>query len=155
TVALQLSSVAGDTVIAREIVTEARGAFVPSLGLRAVTKLMATLLQPKALDVSPLSNRQPASVVNFLQGEHEHRRMQFSAALDHYKAAVRLDSSLALAALRGAQSADWLSRSDQDSALVDVALKHEPSLPLLQRMIARGLRAYVFGDADSAVYYFE
>ena len=81
--------------------------------------------------------------------------MQFSAALDHYKAAVRVDSSFALAALRGAQSADWLSSSDQDSALVEVALSHEPSLPLLQRMIARGLRAYVIGNADSAVYYFD
>ena len=154
TVALQLSSVAGDTVIARSIVTEARGAFIPSLGLRAVTKLMAALLQPKATDVSPLSNSQPA-VVNFLQGEHEYRRMQFPAALDHYKAAVRVDSSFALAALRGAQTAGWLSRADQDSALVEVALSHEPSLPLLQRMIARGLRAYVIGNADSAVYYFE
>ena len=48
-------------MIARSIVTDARGAFIPSLGLRAVTKLMAALLlQPKAADVSPLSNRQPA-----------------------------------------------------------------------------------------------
>ena len=156
TVALQLSSVSEDSVVARSTVTEARTAFIPNLGLRAVARLMSALLQPgRTVDVSALSDRQPASVVNFLQGEHEYRRMQFTPALAHYKASVRMDSTFALAALRGAQSADWLSRADEDSALVEIALSHEVSLPLLQRMIARGLRAYVIGNADSAVYYFE
>ena len=156
TVALQLSSVLGDSVVARATVTDGRGAFIPNLGLRAVATLMPPLLQPGSnVDVSALSDRQPAGVVNFLQGEHDYRRMQFTTALAHYKAAVKMDSAFALAALRGAQSADWLSRPDEDSALVEIALSHEPSLPLLQRMIARGLRAYVIGDADSAVYYFE
>jgi tetratricopeptide (TPR) repeat protein len=154
-VALQLSSAAKDSVVARSIVTERRGAFIASLGLRAVAKLMTALLQPKPDDVSPLGDRQTASVVNFLLGESEYRRMQFSAALDHFKTAVRQDSSFALAALLGAQSADWLSRSDQDSALVEVALSHEASLPLLQQMIARGFHAYVIGNADSAVHYFK
>jgi tetratricopeptide (TPR) repeat protein len=154
-VALQLSSVAGDSVIARAIVNDGRGAFIPSLALKAVTKLMAGWLQPKPDDVSPLGDRQPASVVNFLQGEAEYRRMQFPAALVHFKAAVRQDSSFALAALLGAQAADWLSLSDQDSALVEVAMSHEASLPLQQQMIARGLQAYIIGNADSAVYYFD
>jgi tetratricopeptide (TPR) repeat protein len=105
--------------------------------------------------MSTLSDRQPASVTNFLLGEREYRRMQFPAALAHYNAAVLTDSAYALAALRGAQSAGWLSNSDDDSALVEIALTHERSLPLLQQMIARGLRAYVIGDADSAVHYLE
>jgi tetratricopeptide (TPR) repeat protein len=70
-------------------------------------------------------------------------------------AAVRMDSSFALAALRGAQAADWLSAPDQDSALVEIALSHSASLPLLQLTVARGLRAYVIGNADSAIYYFQ
>lgn len=154
-VSLELSSVAGDSVIAGKTETAARGAFIPNLALRAVTTLMMTLLKTKTLDVSPLSNRPAAAVLNFLQGEADYRRMDFAKALEHDSAAVSMDSSFALAALRGAQSADWLSRPDRDSALVEMALSHEASLPVLQRMIARGLRAYANGDADSAVHYLE
>jgi len=154
-VALELSSVEGDSAIAAKTETGPRGAFIPSLALRAMTTLMTPVLQLKALDISPLSNRPPTAVLNFLQGEADYRRMDFAKALDHDSAAVAMDSSFALAALRGAQSADWLSLPKRDSALVEVALSHEPSLPPLQRMIARGLRAYTNGDADSAVYYLE
>jgi tRNA A-37 threonylcarbamoyl transferase component Bud32/tetratricopeptide (TPR) repeat protein len=156
TVVLRLYSVGRDSMVTTKRVTDRRGASLLDLGLRAVALLMPALLQPgHDIDLSALADRKPAAAVNFVLGEHEYRRMQFRPALDHYKAAVRLDSVFALAALRGAEAADWLSRFDEDSALVQIALANEQTLPPAYRPIARGLHAYLIGSADSAVHYFE
>jgi tetratricopeptide (TPR) repeat protein len=156
TVGLRLYSVGGDSMVSATTVTARRDVSPLDLGLRAVALLMPPLLEPvRDIDLTVLSARKPAAVVNFLQGEHEYRRMQFTTALAHYKAAVGQDSVFALAALRGAEAADWLSQSDNDSALVEIALSHEQTLPPAYRPLARGLHAYLNGSADSAVHYFE
>jgi serine/threonine protein kinase/tetratricopeptide (TPR) repeat protein len=155
-VVLRLHSVGRDSTVTAKTVSGRRDASLLDLGLRAVALLMPALLQPgHDIDLSALADRHPIAAVNFVLGEHEYRRMQFKLALDHYKAAVRLDSAFALAALRGAEAADWESRFDDDSALVQIALSNEQTLPPAYRPIARGLHAYLVGNADSAVHYFE
>ena len=153
TVVLRLHDVQGDSIIKRTGASAAsRGASLPQLGLRAVSDLLPALLAPgQRVDLSALSERKPAAVANFLQGEREYRRMRFTRALDYYRAAVRDDSALALAALKGAQAANWPQGSTEDQQLVEVALQRESLLPRKQALFARGLRDYFTGAADSAV----
>ena len=157
TVVLRLYSVAGDSLVRR---AGASGPIAPGslprLGLRAVGDLLPALLEPgRRIDLSALGDRHPTAVANFLQGEREYRRMQFAAALEHYRNAVRQDSAFALAALRGAQAANWLGRFGEDTELIDVAVRREELLPPMHVPIARGLNAYLTGAGDSAVHYLE
>jgi hypothetical protein len=71
--------------------------------------------------------------------------------LEHYRRAVREDSSLARAALKGAQAANWRESNQEASQLVDVALESRRWLPPRYATFARGLRAYLAGAGDSAV----
>ncbi|MEK7403362.1 MAG: serine/threonine-protein kinase [Gemmatimonadota bacterium] len=153
TVLLRLYSVAGDSMIAQAGASGAlASAFLPKLGLQAIATLLPSLLAPgRRVDLSALADRHPTAIANFLQGERESRRMHFAAALDHYRAAVKADSALALAALRGAEAANWLSRFGEDTALSSVALRQEGLLPRRLAALARGLHAYLTGNADSAV----
>jgi eukaryotic-like serine/threonine-protein kinase len=153
TVVLRLHDVAGDSIIKRTGASApSLSASLPQLGLRAVSDLLPALLAPgQRVDLSALSERKPAAVANFLQGEREYRRMRFTRALDYYRAAVREDSALALAALKGAQAANWPQVSAEDQQLVEVALQRESLLPRRQALFARGLRDYFTGAADSAV----
>ena len=153
TVVLRLHDVAGDSVLKR---TGASGqvatASLPQLGLRAMAGLMPILLEPgRRVDVSALSERQPDAIANFLQGEREYRQMRFGRALDHYHSAVQEDSSFALAALKGGQSAGWLERSADAQSLLAVSVRHKELLPAKYKLYAEGLSAYWSGDADSAV----
>jgi hypothetical protein len=112
--------------------------------------LLPAILPPgRAIDLLSLSERNPAAIANFLQGEREYRRTQFDAALDHYATAVRDDSAFALAAFRGAQAATWLSRAD--TSLLNVALRGARYLTPTQALLAKALDGYLKGDADSAV----
>jgi hypothetical protein len=162
TVVLYLHSVRGDSVLGRAGVSDSLGADLPRLGLLAVGGLLRALL----VDLRPgrewwtraghlIGTRPPSenttAVANFLQGEREYRHMQFPAALAHYQAAVVMDSAFAIAAFKGAQTATWLSRPGIDTVLIDVALRRERSLTPPQALLAKGLRAYLTGNADSAV----
>ena len=153
TVVLRLHDVAGDSVIKRTGASApSSSASLPQLGLRAVSDLLPALLAPgQRVDLSALSERKPAAVANFLQGEREYRRMHFARALDYYRAAVREDSALALAALKGAQAANWPQLSTEDRQLIEIALQRESLLPSRQALFARGLLDYFTGAADSAV----
>ena len=155
TVLLRLHDVAGDsTVRLVERSGPASSASVPQLGVVAVQALLPDLVAPGGrIDVTALAERRPAAVANFLQGEREYRRMQFAAALPHYSAAIRDDSAFALAALRGAYTAAWLSDASTGVELVAAALQNAPSLTPAQTADARGLSAYLDGDADSALVF--
>ena len=58
-----------------------------------------------------------------------------------------------MAALRGAQAASWLNDMSEASALTKAVLAHVSLLPPRMEEFARGLDAYVSGQADSAVYW--
>ena len=127
---------------------------IPQLGLAAVRRLLPDLVAPGGrIDVTALGERRPAAVANFLQGEREYRRMQFAAALPHYNAAVADDSGFALAALRGGYTAAWLSDVSTGIKLVTTALRNASYLAPAQSAVARGLNAYLEGDADSALFF--
>jgi hypothetical protein len=129
-------------------------AYLPQLALRAVSDLLPALLTPGAtVDLRALSERKTSAIANFLLGEREYRRMQFDAALGHYRDAVQEDSAFAIAAFKGAQTATWLSRPDVDSVFAQVALRRAQYLTPPQTLLVKGLRAYVGGAADSAVTY--
>jgi tetratricopeptide (TPR) repeat protein len=154
TVVLRLNDARGDSVVGRasatRIATEAAQA-----GLEAVNQLLPRLLAPgqRMGDLSALAGRRPAAVAAWLQGEREYRSFNFAGALEFQRRAVELDSALAVAAIRGAQAASWGNDMRQAGALAEVAIRHVTMLPGRMAPFARGLHAYVSGQADSAVYW--
>ncbi len=155
TVILKLFDVTGDSVLriaGKSAATET--ASIPQLGLAAVSELLPSLVAPGGkIDLSAYSNRSAIAVANFLQGEREYRRMQFPTALLHYRSALREDSTFTLAAIRGAYAANWESELEDGAALTEIALRHPESLSPQQLLLARGLRAYLVGSADSSLHY--
>jgi tRNA A-37 threonylcarbamoyl transferase component Bud32 len=155
TVILRLYSLVGDSVVRVEGASAGvESASVPRLGLQALRGLLPDLVSPGGkIDLAALSNRHPLAIANFLQGEREYRRMQFKPALAHYRAAIAADSAFAVAALRGAQAANWISDIHTALRLADIALSQARALPPAQALLTRGLHAYLIGSADSAVLY--
>ncbi|MBA3498423.1 MAG: protein kinase [Gemmatimonadales bacterium] len=156
TVVLRLHDVAGDSILRRSGASAAvTDASIPKLGLQAVSSLLPSLLEPgRKVDLSALTERRPDAIANFLQGEREYRRMRFAAALDHYKEALRADSAMAIAAVKGAAAATWLPNSIGVADLVGAAFDARAVLPRRWEIFARGLSLYFVGAADSAVTYF-
>jgi tetratricopeptide (TPR) repeat protein len=147
TVVLRLHSVAGDSVVARAGASGTGS--LPSVGLRAMAVLLPALLAPgRHVDLSTYEQRNPTAVANFLQGEREYRRMHFDEAIAHYHDALREDSSLAIAALRGAEAANWRARYGEDTAFASQALRRVQSLPSVRALVARGMYAYLTGATD-------
>ncbi len=152
TVVLRLHDIQGDSVVKRTGVSGAVGDPIPKLGLEAVAGLLPALLEPgRPVDLSALAQRRPAAIAAFLQGEHDYRRASFASALEHYRLAVREDSSLAIAAVKGAQAANWRERNQEALAFVQVALRNGRALPPRYLRFASGLQQYLTGAADSAV----
>lgn len=143
-----LNDVRGDSVLSEG---EATGSAADPWrqGLRAVSRILPQLIPGGTKDVSSdWKNRNPGAVANFLLGEAAFRRVQMKDALTRYRRAVELDSTFALAALRGAQAASWNHRSGEASSLVAVALTQP--LPPRYHNLALGMTEYLRGRADSA-----
>jgi len=154
TVILKLFDVAGDSVVRVAGKSGPTGSAIPQLSLAAIGQLLPSLVAPGGrIDLSDFTNRAPTAVANFLQGEREYRRMQFRAALGHYRNALAEDSAFTLAAVRGGYAANWESELDEGAALTQIALRHPASLSPAQALLARGLHAYLVGSADSSVAY--
>jgi hypothetical protein len=153
TVVVRLNDAAGDSVVGRRSAT--RGATqAAQAGLDAVKNLLPRLLSPgQRIDLSALADRQPAAVASWLQGERKYRQFDFAGALEFQQRAVSMDSALAVAALRGAQAASWLDDIPEARALAQTALRHVALLPPRVADFARGLHAYLEGEADSAVHW--
>ena len=153
TVVLRLNDARADSVLIQASASGSRDpTLFPQLGLRAMVQLLPALVNPgTAIEPSALTDRRPAAVADWLQGEREYRRSQFLAALNHFRRAVEADSALALAALRGAEAADWLERGTEAQQLLTLALANVHVLPPKYAQFARGLDAYLSGGADSAV----
>ena len=155
TIVLRLHDVAGDSILRRAgASSRSADASLPRLGLRAAGELLPAILEPgRKVDLTPLIERSPRAIATFLQGEREYRAMRFGAALQLYQRALEEDSALAIAALKGAVSANWLYRPGEDARLVALALEREADLPPRLALFARGLRDHLDGKADSAVGY--
>ena len=151
-VVLRLYDALGDSLIAQESAAGAANVPMPTLGLRAVTKLLPRLLDPtRRIDVVDLTSRAPSAVALWIQGERAYRLSRFGTALDLFRRAVREDSALAIAAVRGAQAASWESRLEEAEVLVGLALSRPQMLSRRQAEFATGLRFYLEGNADSAL----
>ena len=146
---LTLYDVRGDSVLAS---TEATGlASNPwTQGLSAVNGLLPRLIPGSTLDLaSEWKNRTPGAVAQFLLGESAFRRVRPQVALKHYRKAIEIDSTFAIAALRGAQAASWQHKGDEAEAMLRVALA-QPLTPRYQHF-TQGFAAYLRGRGDSAV----
>ena len=152
TVVLRLNDAKGDSVVGRASATRV-AVEAPQAGLAAVNQLLPRLLAPgqRMADLSALAARRPAAVAMWLQGEQEYRNFNFSRALDFEQRAVKEDSSLAVAAIRGAQAASWLNDMTIAGSMSDIAIRNISLLPGRMAPFARGLHAYHSGQADSAV----
>ena len=151
-VTLILNDTQADSIVARATATGG-GTSPDQLGLQAVVQLLPPLVDPGgSVDAAYLLNRNPRAVATWIQGEREYRQARFGAALELFERAVAADSLLALAALRGAQAADWATHDPElGETLARVALRHAEYLPPRHRSLARGFVAYVEGRADDAV----
>lgn len=145
---LTLNDVRGDSVLAEG--SASGSASDPwRQGLRAVSGILPQLIPGATRDVAAeWKNRAPGAVANFLLGEASFRRVRMKEALDRYRKAIEIDSTFALAALRGAQAASWNHRASEATALVNLALT-QPLLPRY-RHLAAGIAEYLGGRADSA-----
>jgi len=152
TVVLRLNDAGGDSVVTRASATRVT-AEAAQAGLAAVNQVLPRLLSPgqKLTALSALADRRPAAVALWLQGEREYRSFNFARALEFDQRAIEEDSSLAVAAIRGAQAASWLNEFEEAGALADVALRHVALLPGRLAPFTRGLHAYLGGQPDSAV----
>ncbi len=119
-------------------------------GLRAVSEILPELIPGTRKDMSAeWKNREPGAVANFLLGEAAFRRVRMSDALGHFRKAINLDSTFAMAALRGAQAASWNHRSSEAQSMIGVALAQP--LPPRYHQFALGFSSYLAGRADTAV----
>jgi len=125
------------------------------VAIRSVNQLLP-VLTPGA-DARDLEgawqDREPAAVASFLAGEAAFRRARPADALALYRAAVRDDSTFALAAVRGAQAATAAHRPVEAHLLVQRALGQ--ALPPQYDAFTRGYAAYLDGRADSAISAFK
>lgn len=156
TVRLVLHDTRGDSVVDQGSATGHATATSPDqLGLQAVIHLLPSLVDPsRSVDLAPITNRHPAAVALWIQGDRAYRSARFSDALELYQGAVELDSLLTLAALKSVWAANWTERPELGTELVRLALRHDTVLPEPYRVFARGLLAYQQGAADEAVAHY-
>ncbi len=123
-----------------------------SLGPRALVPLLPSLIDPDGPSVrtDALQQFAPDVVVDWLRGEREYRESRFEEALVSFNSAVQGDSTMALAAIRGALAARWVFENGQAASLIEVALANEESLSPRQQKLAQGIQSYFRGDATEA-----
>jgi tRNA A-37 threonylcarbamoyl transferase component Bud32/tetratricopeptide (TPR) repeat protein len=153
TVIIRLHDAVGDSMVRQESMTGAiASTSPPQLALRAVALILPRLLPPNSrFDVSYLADRNPAAVAEWLQGEREYTRSRYTAAMRHLNRALSRDSSLGVAALRGALATTYLQDYAAARGLLDIAFRHEAQMPRHHLALARGLRHFVVGQPDSAL----
>ncbi|HEY3011171.1 MAG TPA: serine/threonine-protein kinase, partial [Gemmatimonadales bacterium] len=155
TVILRLNDARGDSLVAQTSTSGQGTDAVARLGLMAVSQLLPRLLAPgRQVDFAPLSERRPGAIAMWLQGEREYRQSQFLRAFEFYRRAIREDSALAVAAVKGAQAADWMGYDDDAKSFVAAALNHEGNLPPKYAHLAHGLQSFLSGSADSAIAHY-
>jgi tetratricopeptide (TPR) repeat protein len=150
-VSLALHDAAGDSLVARET---AAGVGMPLylVGLDALRRLLPALLDPgRTTDFGLLTQGNAAAISLWLQGGRAYRASRFGEALDLFERAVREDSALVLAAIRGAEAASWSEQPRRAHTLIRLAVAQRTRLSERHQAYALGLAAYLEGDTDSAV----
>ena len=152
-VIVRLHDAIADSLVRQESAAGAAASVTaPQLALRAISLVLPHLLPPNGrMDLSYLADRNAAAIADWLQGEREYSRGQYAAAMGHMDRALEKDSAMGVAALKGAQAAAALEDYASAQRLIDVALQLDRQLPRHHLALARGLRFYLAGSADSAV----
>lgn len=124
---------------------------LPRLGRRAVVALLPNLIDPGGpVLIDALQGFAPEVVADWLRGEQQYRESRFEEALESFRSAVDRDSTMGLAAIRGALAARWMFENEQAASLLDLALANEASLSDRHRLLALGIRSYIRGEAGEA-----
>lgn len=145
-------AVDGDVVRRSLIAAPISSEGASELGRRGVIELLPSLIDARrSVSTDILTGFDPSAVAAWLQGERAYRRSEFDAALDLFQDAVALDSTMALAAVRGAQAAGWVLQPTIVDALLTVGLNRVEALPPKYRMLSEGLRSYYSGNGEAAV----
>lgn len=125
---------------------------IPLIALAALRKLLPAFLEPgQRVDQSAFEMRDPAAIVAFLEGERLYRDSRFAEALARYELAIEHDSLLAVAALKAAQAASWLSMPSEASRFSDIAVREVGLLPAKYATYARALQLYLRGEGNAAL----
>jgi serine/threonine-protein kinase len=123
-----------------------------AIGVRAALEVLPVLIPTGGRqDLPSLQGRSPRALAAYFRGEQAYRSAAFGEALKHFRTAVGVDSSFALAALRGAMVASWSERPDEALLMARAAVSREGSLPDRLNNLAHGLVNLMAGAADSAV----
>lgn len=161
-VSLTLFETGPDSVAARESLPALLSDFpsgvggmdqaLSQLGIRASLGLLPDLIDPgREMDLAPLTNRDPAAVVQWIYGEREYRLSRFGPALTFYRAALEEDTLLAFAALKAGQAATWEKDWALSREYLERALNHPETLTRRHGHLARGLLFFTDAQPDSAV----
>jgi tetratricopeptide (TPR) repeat protein len=147
--------VRGDSAVQRTVALP-RGADGWTIGMAGARALLAGLVgSDPSMDLAALGSSTPAAATAFLRGQRAYRRGRFDEAYVHFRAAVAEDSSFALAAIMGAQTAGWGRRRHDAEGLARAALRRVDALPPRYTAFVRGLSASWQDQADTAVVYLE
>ncbi|MCH7876083.1 MAG: protein kinase [Gemmatimonadetes bacterium] len=152
-VLLRLHNVSGDSTVAQ---ATASAEVAARAALEAAGQLLLALFPTGGpVDRSSVSRHPLAAIFEWTLGEREYRRAHFAEAAEHFRSAVDVDSTFALAALRGAQASSWIRDKAAALRAAHAALEHVTLLAPRYAPFARGLRAYLSAKADSAVIYLD
>ncbi|UCG88194.1 MAG: hypothetical protein JSW71_06520, partial [Gemmatimonadota bacterium] len=154
---VRLFDALADTLVTqRSSPQQSQGASLTSLGLMATKDLLAAWLDPgRAIDLSPIEDRHTDAIAFWILGERAFRRARFGEALAAYRRALEHDSALALAAVKGAQAANWKSEYGLALELAEWAVQQGGILPAKYERLARGMRAYFAGQPDTAIHWMQ
>jgi serine/threonine-protein kinase len=106
------------------------------------------------VDLAALGSPNSAAAASYLLGDRAYRRGRFREASGYFLQALESDSSFAIAAVLGAQSAGWGRLEDQAKQLSRAALRHREALAPRYARYLDGMWASWEGLADSAVVQF-
>ncbi len=148
---LRVHDARGDSLVAQSTGV-GRSDLPIQVGFETLTRLLPAWLDPgRAVDLSPVRDRDPGAVVSWIQGEREYRLGHFPEARRLFQSAVDADTLFAFAALKGAQAASWEHDAAGSMAFAERAIARIQDLPPKHRLLARGLYACWAGHADSSV----
>jgi tetratricopeptide (TPR) repeat protein len=90
------------------------------------------------------------ALLSYSRGETRMRESDQNGAADEFRAALKVDSTFALAWLRLAFAEEYRMNEDSSIAAIERALRHSDRLTSRERMLAEAVRAYYHGDGDAA-----
>jgi serine/threonine protein kinase/tetratricopeptide (TPR) repeat protein len=121
-------------------------------GQHAIVGLLPTIADPgREMDMDPFRELSPGALTNWIQGERQYRLSRFADALSFYTRALEADSLLVLAAVKGAQAANWSHNEGEAPRLIRAASRPDAPLPSRYGRFLEGLNAYIQGQADTAI----